>query len=74
MDIIVTRQLYNKRKEISMKIIHHLLYRVKLINRKLFFHLLSALAVSANITAKIGACTASSWGDYQPLLPKELNR
>ena len=35
---------------------------------------LSAVAKLAQVTAKIGAGTASSWGDYQPTLPKELSR
>jgi len=35
---------------------------------------LSTIAKLALTSAKIGAGTASSWGDYQPVLPKELTR
>lgn len=38
------------------------------------YHILSALATAANVTAKIGAGTASSWGYFQAQLPKELKR
>ncbi len=38
------------------------------------FKLLSTLASLANVTAKIGAGTASSWGTYQPKLPKKFTR
>ncbi len=32
------------------------------------------LAFLANLSAQIGADTASSWGGYQPMLPNELSR
>ena len=35
---------------------------------------LSFLAGAASITATIGAGSASSWGDFQAKLPKELIR
>lgn len=38
------------------------------------YQFLSCLATVANVTAKIGAGTASSWGQYQAQLPKELKR
>lgn len=38
------------------------------------FILLSGLAVLSEVTAQIGAGTASSWGSFQPYLPKELHR
>lgn len=47
--------------------------------KKFFTHhislkLLCMLAFLANLSAQIGAGTASSWGKYQPLLPNELSR
>lgn len=45
---------------------------ITLTNLSSFFF--SALASLANTTAIIGAGTASSWGEYQPILPKELSR
>lgn len=36
--------------------------------------MLSTLASLANVTAKIGAGSASSWSTYQPKLPKEFTR
>ena len=35
---------------------------------------LTTVAKLARLTANIGAGTASSWGDYQPSLPKQLTR
>lgn len=35
---------------------------------------LRILASLAEITARIGAGAASSWGKYQPELPKEMSR
>lgn len=36
--------------------------------------LLFSLASLANVTAKIGAGSASSWSTYQPKVPKEFDR
>lgn len=33
---------------------------------------LSLLAACATLTARIGAGTASGWGEYQPTLPDEF--
>lgn len=41
---------------------------------RLYTHLLTALAFLANLSAQIGAGTASSWNKYQPELPQELRR
>lgn len=38
------------------------------------FIFLSGLAILSKVTAQIGAGTASSWGTFQPVLPKELHR
>ena len=35
---------------------------------------LCMLAFLADLSAQIGAGTTSSWGKYQPTLPKELSR
>ncbi|MBO5033158.1 MAG: cyclic lactone autoinducer peptide [Lachnospiraceae bacterium] len=37
-------------------------------------HFLTALAFLANLSAQLGAGTASSWNKYQPTLPKDLRR
>lgn len=36
--------------------------------------LLYMLVFLAILSAQIGAGTVSSWGNYQPMLPKELSR
>lgn len=46
----------------------------KLQLRKIQFLILSALGSLAGLTARLGAGTASSWGNYQPKLPDELKR
>lgn len=38
------------------------------------FRFLCILAFWANLSAQIGAGTASSWSRYQPTLPEELSR
>lgn len=38
------------------------------------FRILCMLAFLANLSAQVGAGTTSSWGGYQPMLPKELSR
>lgn len=44
-----------------------------IINR-VSLQLLCMLAFLANLSARLGAGTTSSWGKYQPTLPKELSR
>ncbi len=51
------------KKSLKNFFIHHISLRV-----------LCMLAFLANLSAQIGAGTASSWGRYQPLLPNELSR
>lgn len=45
-------------------------FKTKSVKTKLLF----SLASLANVTAKIGAGSASSWSTYQPKVPKEFDR
>lgn len=61
---LVKRRAHMKlKKSLKNFFIHHISLRV-----------LCMLAFLANLSAQIGAGTASSWGRYQPLLPNELSR
>ena len=42
--------------------------------KKFYLTFLSVFAVLANVTAQLGAGTASSWGCFQAEVPAELKR
>lgn len=42
--------------------------------QQISLRLLFMLAFWANLSAQVGSGTTSSWGGFQPVLPKELSR